>query len=447
VSNDIFLSPENLREMRVAVGITVPTVPEAHIVNPLVFMTKNGGELAIMDKKLAHSLLEVMVIENSKKEKRTINQLSGEENLLYFDLLSSFIDFIHEEEVIEKYDLNDTTARIVFNHDPWTLDRDGLQPVKRFHTHFYIVNNQVEDQIQKNSTVYGELKDKYERRRIVDPFSFLGASILFDIHSNLLKTTDLCIQVTEPDPEQTIEKGLPLGLNVKLSTIGATTDKASLRKYIVNLNALIDHSYNELYLAITGETSPAKLLKRHGVLNKKTVLENLSRISWLSAKSFQGLEEAIMKLRPASDKLFMRKHHLDMLISHNILNGLAYTFSISKLISSDRSKSDILDINISIRLFGDTGGAGMFGYSGKSAIVLKRGDGVYSRIELAKRHNFQKDFQTYLIKQLNSNYAYKSMKSAQANRLLNPYYNNKVKASSEISQELILKIINHHRNK
>ena len=123
---NIFLSPENLREMRVAVGITVPTVPEAHIVNPLVFMTKNGGELAIMDKKLAHSLLEVMVIENSKKEKRTINQLSGEENLLYFDLLSSFIDFIHEEEVIEKYDLNDTTARIVFNHDPWTLDRDGL---------------------------------------------------------------------------------------------------------------------------------------------------------------------------------------------------------------------------------------------------------------------------------------------------------------------------------
>ncbi|MFB5763592.1 hypothetical protein [Paenibacillus medicaginis] len=447
MAEDIFLSPKNLSKMRVAVDITVPTVPEAHVVTPLIFLTKNGGELAVMDKKLAHSLLEVMVIETSKREKRTINQLSAEENVLYVELLSLFITFINKKEIIEKYNLDGTAARIVFNYDPWTQDRDGLQPVKRFHTHLYIVNNQHIDQIETNSTTYGEIEDRYLRRRLVDPFSFLGASLLFDIHQNLLETTDVVAQVKEPNPEQMIENGLPIGLNVKIINESAALNREGLRKYIVKLNALIERSYNELYRAITGEASPAEKFKRHDILNKKDALENLSEISWLSERSLQGLEEAIVKLRSPSDRLFKRKHHLDMLIFHNILNGLAYTFSISLLIPSDCSRSDALDINISVRLFGDSGGAGMFGYGNKSAVMLQRGKGIYNSLELAERHSFQADLQKYLMEELSSKYAYRKMEAAQANSLLNQYYANKAKINSEISQEIILKIINHHRNK
>ncbi|MFD1886728.1 hypothetical protein [Paenibacillus wenxiniae] len=447
MKDGVFLAPSNLLKLKMALHIPIPTVPETHVIPPIAFSTSDNGQIAIMDKKLAHGLLEIMLIEVSEREKRTINQLSEEEATLYTELVELFLCFINEEDIKKEFNLHNTVSRIVFNYDPWTEDRDGLQPVKRFHTHLYIVDDHVINQLNKNTVVYEDLQSRYERRKLVDPFSFIGTSILFDIHQNLLNKKDLNIKIMNVDPVEAIEQGLPLGLNIKLRKNRNGTVNKKLKEYILKINELIENSFIDIYKAVTGSIPPAQKYKRHDLLDTEIAMENLSQISWLSERSMKGLYEVVTTLNSESYKLFQRKKHLDLLLFHNLLNGLAYTFSINMNIGEPHSEIDILDINISVRLFGDSGGAGMFGLKEKSIVLFNRGEGIYNKEQLARRHQFQRRFQKYVIEKLKLQYTYNTIEAVKANRLLNKYYNNKIKESQGITEKILLEIIDYHRNK
>ncbi len=371
-----------------------PPNPAHRPTRPLVFTDNENNALALMDKTNPHALYEIMIMQTGAKEKPAINDISDEKLGLLLALVQQFALFVNSEQTIQHFGLGGNLLRASFNYDPWTQDRPGLQPIARLHLHLYLIAQHTLQFIQEHRQPYRAIPCPYVRRRLVDPLSFLGPHLVYDLHQDRITLPDDAI-IVQPDDELTVQQGLPLGLHVLFPKGWRSLTDPSFRIYLRRLHQSLSQAADELFRAFTGKSAVAPIGTRHDLLDFHTITKHLDKIVWISAASRLGLQEMASWLRPAPESLLQTSaRHERWAIHHVILNGLAYTLSLTADAPIQLGvNSAPVWLNISVRLFTDVGGAGVFGCSGASSLMLDRGKDICTDQEMVQRWKFQEAFQ------------------------------------------------------
>ena len=401
----VFMAPDNLSDLQVVEELPMPSVPIIHVVSPLVLHVKEGETLTLMDKKNSHSLLDMMILQTGDTPKATIEHLTPEEYRLTFSLVAHYADFINREEIIHRFGMEGSLPRFSFNHDPFTNDRESLQATRRFHLHMYLLESNMLEEIQERKRRYGQIENKFERQRLVDPMSFLSAHLIYDLITYHLPQNEF-FTVMYPDGEEAVRTGRSLGLNIRLNEGWEVLKDEGFSNYFLNVHHAILFATEQVYFAMTGRDSVPPLGHRHQLLEIETIQENLRKLIWLSDFSRDGLLEMARTLRPVSRLVSeINKRHPEWAVYHVVAKSLPYTVSIAPEYPIGAGVTDNpLYLNLSLRLFSDVGGAGLFGCLNTSAVKLKRGDGVFSELELKRRWDFQKEFFRFVEKGLKDLY-------------------------------------------
>jgi hypothetical protein len=383
----------DLDALPAVVEISTPLGEANGVVRPLTLFTHDDSAIALMDKPHPHALLEMMTMQAGRQVKSGIDELSEEELSLSLSIINQFARFVHQPSVARHFDLRGGLVRASFNYDPFTLDRPGLQPDKRFHAHMYLLDRKALGVIGRRALPYGALKDPFDKRRMVDPFSFLGAQLAYDLH----RRRRLCpstIAPMIPDSVETVRQGLPLGLNLELLHGWDTLTDRAFPRYLRRLHQAMAEATDELFLAFTNRRSVAPIGTRYPCLPPSLIRERLAKLRWLSADSYRGLCDLVNWLRPLPSTLLERlSRHPRYQVQHVTLNGLAYTISIAENAPMELAGGGALFLNIAVRMFANVGGAGLFGCRGVSAVMLDRGRGTLNAKEMLTRRSFQQEFQ------------------------------------------------------
>jgi hypothetical protein len=405
------LAPENLLTLPVVPSLPVAALPSSSnlIIDfkqlpssleraPASFLklhmqTEDNGAFAIMDKLKTHALYDLTLMQSAHEARRTLDELTEGEFDLLLRVSYLFGRFIEQSEHIRRFRLAGSKPRIVFNHDPQTWDRPGLQAIERFHTHMYVLVSSTLEKIRLLRQPFSSLQSAYTRRRLVDPLAFLGPQILYDLllHS---QQTPPWAKIIIPDPTETVCSGLPLGLNIILEEGWNVLTRSWFGAYLLHMHQLMVGASNEIFQAFTGEDAIAAPGTRHTLLPMDRIHERIQRIPWLSTTSRLGLHQMAAQLRTASSQLLAQpERHPIWSVHHIILNGLAYTLSImpSKPIVPGLTNNPLL-MTVSVRLFSDIGGASLFGCEGVSALNIERGYGTFSSSDVEQRQAFQRSF-------------------------------------------------------
>jgi hypothetical protein len=376
------------------IQISRPTIANHRYTLPLIFTDEENNELALMDKPSPHGLFEIMILQAGAKEKPAIDDLSDEKLDLFLGLAQQFDRFVNSKESINHFGIEGSLPRASFNYDPWTLDRPGIQPITRLHLHLYLIAQNTLQFIREHRQAYGAIPSVYTRRRLVDPLSFLGTSLVYDLHQHRIRLPNDSV-LLQPDDSLTVKEGLPLGLNIYFPKGWYSLTEPSFRVYLRQLHKSLLEAADEVFIAFTGKPAVAPIGTRHELLNRHAIIEHLDRVRWLSEKSRLGLKEMASWLRPASTRLLQASVQRERwAIHHIILNGLAYTvsFMTDKPIQLGANPSAAW-LNISVRLFTDVGGAGVFGCAGASSLFLDRGKDTFTDQQMILRWTFQEAFQ------------------------------------------------------
>ena len=93
----------------------------------------------LMDKLYPHSLLDFMLMSNNfKNYKLVITDYNRDEFRYLTNLIFEYINFIKQDEIINKYDMNHGHFHISFNYDPYTVDRPSSMS-KKYSTFILII--------------------------------------------------------------------------------------------------------------------------------------------------------------------------------------------------------------------------------------------------------------------------------------------------------------------
>lgn len=382
----------DLQALPDVVEISVPTIQNATPFRPWI-LTTDDGALSIMDKPHPHALYEVMLMQAARQVHSSIAELStGERNLL-LATARRFAAFVADPHVQRQFGLEGALLRMSVNHDPWTLDRPGMQPVSRLHVHMYLLDAGTVRIINQNRQPYGTLVSPFQQKQLVDPLSFLGAALLRDLHYAHLVRLPSDMTIDESEPRAVVEQALPLGLNIRIESGWSAFADEHFSAYLCELHHAMCTAANEIFAAFTGESPVAPLGVRHPLYRAAEIGRRLNRISWISGRTRDGLNELANWLRDVPTSLFDADHHAHWLVQHVVLNGLAYALSFAAPTPLGCDGADqAIWLNVSNRLFSNVGGAGLFGCTGASAVLLDRGRGTRSDVEMASRWDFQRAF-------------------------------------------------------
>ncbi|MDK8182742.1 hypothetical protein [Paenibacillus sp. UMB4589-SE434] len=439
------LLPANVEELTVST-ISMPTAPTIHQIPPLVLKLDDINSITLMDKKSAHSLLEMMIIQTGQLPRASITDISDKEYRAWIDMVCNFFDFVGQDSIIKKYSLRGSLPRIAFNIDPWTDDRDGLQPVKRFHTHLYVLEQEVIKTMIETKTSYKEIDSNFQKRRLLDPFSFLGALVLKDMIQSFIDLPP-DVRVVDPDPEETVRKGYPVGLNLIVKNGVETLRQKEGIELLYNLNKQIKQRSKEILEKFVGTGEPSPTGTRHKLLPLEVRLDNISRISWLSEHTRMMMADALHGLKDASEQLLRaRKRHQELSSYMTTSNGIAYTLSMFPENRINYKSVTALWINICPRLFSDVGGAGLFGCCLVNSVMIQRGEGIFNEKQMQKRWNFQADLRNHMQQQITNYGVLSSLSIQEVDILLAGYSSNKMRDSS-IPPNLMEKLVNYYRHK
>lgn len=408
--NNIVNCPPNIDKYEVVPSLIVPAVSSLHVIKPVTYSSQDL-EITLMDKKNTHSLLDIMAIQTGRTNKPTLNELSDNELSFILQLYSIFLRFVNDNTVINKYQLNGSLPRISFSCDPHTEDREGLQPVKRFHTHMYLMTNDTIKEAESNKIKYQDIKSEYLRRRLVDPISFLGNNLIFDIHENFI-TVPTEIKINKPDHISTINNNLQLGFNAKINNNNDFIGSPVFQKYLKDLHSSLQNVYTDIAYAFTGVRESAVCGKRHALLDKTEILKRLNQLNYLSRSSRQGLEQLVSTLKRPPIFLMKRIFTHDRRVIHHIpTNGLCYAFSIAQesVVYEGEDSKDNLVMNILPKMFSDIGGAGLVGLEGTGCVLLNRGHGSYNEEQMLERWKYQEEFLSYVDRNIGSSFDKQTM--------------------------------------
>jgi len=405
------LAPHNLDRLKVSPCVPVPALPQgerpafdfrgfprslsgATLRFPKLFLqATDSGAWVIMDKLNTHSLYDLTLMQAGQCARTTLLDLTPDEFSLFQEVTRLFGTFVSQADTIRGFELEGGIPRVVFNHDPATWDRPGLQAVDRFHTHMYILTQSTRDTIMMNEQSYAGLESRLVRRRLVDPVSFIAPRLLFDLFVSSKCVPDM-VRLVYPDPVAAVRDGLPIGLNLFIDAGWPVVGDKWFGDFLRTMHLQMLKASDEIAHSFTGRSAIAPSGTRFSLLPRQEIRDRIQRIGWLSEESRVGLQELAACLRNAPERLLRNsRRHQSLSVHTVVLNGLAYTLSLTSSRPLARQCSEyMLQLTITVRMFTDIGGASLFGLDGVSVINLERGVGEFSQGEVAQRHAFQEGF-------------------------------------------------------
>lgn len=346
--------------------------------------------LSVVKNIKPHAFYECMLMDMEEKVNSGIDELTEEMRKKIFDISHSFVSYVSESEVMDRYELAQGNFQLVYNYDPATLDRESGMSEKRFHLHLsywpkweFCLNAR---KIESLSAL--------EKTLFLDPILVASESILYDYFRDKLKMGQLIV------PKQGGLTEFPYGLMIRYN--GWDVLKSDLfQKEIVDIHILMKELYKRISECFfVDDCEMNQLWKRKELNDPYFISEKLNELEFLSLESKEYLDILAVSMRDIPDGVMRRlqdkrQYRIQMLS----LNGLSYSFGMFTVNSNSKEsrlkdQSEVYAV-IQPKLFSAIGGAGLPYSYHNPVIVLKRNAYSYDDIKINKHEAFQKEFLDY----------------------------------------------------
>lgn len=365
------------------------------------FAVKDGDiidKLAFINKLNPHSLYDMMILAADELPKSSISDLARSTAKTLLEIAYNFLQFIANEDNIRKYKLDNGRFHFCYNYDRDTIDRESGMAEKRFHLHlnYWTQDEHIPEKIIK----VADINKLSWRRRLLDPISFLGPQIAYDVLGGEVAG----IKLLEPDNKRDANLGLPVGLKIKFDNWSVLNEEF-LINILRELHSKIFDTYDLLSIAFTGEKNTAKKWERNRLLDSEQIISNIQNIDWLSNESREGLiilAKSLKNIKP--NTMNYLKKHKDYRVRHLSMGGLNYSLGLF-CPGTNSSRGALVDqgpvyLVFQTKMFADLGGAGI-SYMGNIPIVrINRGIGVFSEDEVLMRNDFHAQFISFCTNKL-----------------------------------------------
>ncbi len=357
----------------------------------------SGARFGLIDKASPHALYDLMVSALHQPPQPAPTGSSALGGQLLWRSAASFVQFVSRSDVMRGFDLDGGRLHIALNCDPGTQDRESCQANKQLHIHLLYWRREELAALSGAGTL-GEIEDLRLRRQSLDPLAFVGAHLIRDALGDL----PLGIHGAEllpVDDQAVIEGRQPLGCLLRLPGWGVLDDPA-FEALVRHIHQRLEQAGAQVLAAFTGETAPPPPWRRHSLLPRPQIRENLRRLSWSepSRAGLAHLAERLRDLRPALADRFRRgapgrrKHHMS-------LNLPCYSLNLYAPFSNTRGRTvrdaETLYLILQTKLFSAIGGAGLVGLGRVPSVRILRGIGSFEPESWHRRARFQRAFAGY----------------------------------------------------
>ncbi len=362
----------------------------------------DGARFALVDKASPHALYDLMVSAMHQPPQPAPVDAPPVAGQLLWRSAASFAAFVSEPEMMREFDLGGGRMHIALNCDPGTQDRESCQANKQLHIHLLYWRPEELAALSRAGTL-GEIEDVRLRRQSLDPLAFVGAHLIRDALGDL----PLGIPGAELlpiDDQAVIEGSRPMGCLLRLPGWGALDDPA-FEALVRGIHQRLEQAGAQVLAAFTGETVPPPPWRRHPLLPRARIRENLRHLSWSepSRTGLAHLAERLRDLRPALADRFrrgasgVRKHHMS-------LNLPCYSLNLYAPFSNNRGQplrdAETLYLILQTKLFSAIGGAGLVGLGRVPSVRILRGIGSFEPESWHQRARFQRAFAEYNTERL-----------------------------------------------
>ncbi|MEO2248515.1 hypothetical protein ABGB00_01580 [Staphylococcus saprophyticus] len=271
----------------------------------------------LMDKMNPHSLLDFMLISDNLKEPKVSITDYTEEEIKYLGILVfEYINYIKQNDIINKYNLENGFFHISFNYDPYTIDRPSGMSKKFFHIHFnYFQNFQISSKVVKKINLNTSNK---LHKMMVDKGTILYQYIYYDYYKN---------SKFEMISKNEINENIPPGIVFKIGDYQNILTKdffELLNEIHCNLKYLHKFFTNYLFDINIPNNSIFKRLNKKKYVNE--LIEELDKVSDSSKEILKSFMNQLHDLNYRSEIHFLNSKKLRE--EHLIFDQLNYSMSI-----------------------------------------------------------------------------------------------------------------------
>lgn len=349
----------------------------------------NKGEdyISLAPKFKPHSDYEMMLQSTDKIVKSPITSLTDEATHFIFGTGYKYIQFLSDNKIIDKYEMNGGYPYLVFNYDEFTTDRHSGMSKKPFHLH---LNSWKQDTINTIEEIKKEEVSPYYYESVVDP--------IFDLTRELTYDALDC-----PELNKYLEKANPICGNQGIDYSGVFRvkggwqflDSEEFPHMLKTVHEKLEERYKEILKCFTGHDELPDLYTRHLLLPNKQIISNIVQTNFQDATQ-ENLVKLLSRVRSITPEQFQELcKNTDLRDTIIPVRWLAYSIGFFSNEFIDLSKpyeSNELYMNCTPRLFTKIGGASIMNFPDKALVKIDRGEGMFSQEEFDRHVEFQKDF-------------------------------------------------------
>jgi hypothetical protein len=353
-----------------------------------------GDRLALVDKAIPHAQFDLMLSEASDRDKPGADDVAPQTGRALWRTGLDFVRHVSRPEIMERYGLGGGTLHLALNCDPNTRDRESVQAAKQFHLHLlYWTADELSPLADPGRLERPMQYGPRERRQLLDPLGFVGASalteLLSDMHLGIAGA-----QLMPMDDGAVIAGTRPMGAVIRLPGWGVLADPA-FEDLIRRLHRRIQSAATTLLSACTGESEPPPDWRRHPLL---PVPERLAALAGSDLPRLAGLGALLGVLRDLPGPVVERCRRGNAAMRRHLmtLNPPSYSLNLHApvLNTPEARLSEATPVYLAIqpKLFSGIGGAGLLWLRGVPSVRIRRGVGRFSVAEWRRRAAFQRGF-------------------------------------------------------
>lgn len=404
------LYPDCAAEIQTVLRLGIPRVPDAPVSEPNLgsprdfygkrmleeLLVDDKDRVAFIDKAFPHSRYDVMTLASDERIRSAIVDLAPATRGLLAEVAARFVEYVSEPDVLDEHGLSGGHFHMSFNYDPATADRENSMFYdKRFHMHMNYWPGR--DLTEMTTTRWGDIPSTALRRRLIDPLSFVAASIMYEA----LDGRAAGYPLLPVDVRRDVQEGLPPGLKLRLPGWHVLREPG----FIAALEALhrcAARTYDALYSAFTGEAHEPRLWQRPRLLPPPEIAARLSDLPWLSTRGRRDALRIGSLLRDVTpEECAVFRDDAETRIRCMTLGGLDYSISLFSWCENSKATplkhADEVFLVMQCKLFADIGGAGL---PSMRRIALVRLDREAGRVMQAAEYEDRLAFRSRFIAQV-----------------------------------------------
>ena len=326
------------------------------------------GNIALVRKAIPHGMYEMTALAREDSEEEAVTSIFG----FKLPIRRSFLNI--GRRFAEFAEGNELYPTLSWSFDPHTLDRPSAQSVKTYHLQLTARDDRELLAMKKAAVTLEELEGpKRLKRQFIDEFTVAFSGVLNDYFSAHPVSG---FETIAPFSEDSCS-------NVRFRVAGgwenlkSVTFDSGLAEIHAGMKSISDRFIEFATIGNGGRWQRPRL-------DLDRAFTFIDSLEWMSRESNARMKHYFSSLRP---------HHLDKaealvevgLASHIYpVDGLCYGTAISR-------KNESVLVSIRPQLFGETGGTGLQYYDPIGVHVrMKRGSGMYSSEELARKSEFER---------------------------------------------------------